>query len=509
MGTTFWSVRSKFKVRMAGVTFTTRTPKGTRIESELRWMMRSPSPEPARLIWAETSPGPRAWMIPGEARSRTSTSFTGSPVSSRFTGKFWSSTGTVSPRSELFSPAMTNQSTVDRARLASFRGRFSKRAFIIFAFLLSLLARRHRFMGRGLGTRAGLSLQAVEQGLPELAPVQLAVDSPLLHEGDDAGLLGNHHRHRVRVLGEPDRGPVAAPQGPRQFGVDGQGEEAGRGRRPVALDDHRAVVERGLGVEDVDQQVVGQEGVEGDAGLDVAPEAHVALDHDDRPRARGGEGGGREHHLVDHLFLALAGEGPEERRLAQAGQHLPDLGLEDHDDAEHQEGQERAEEPVHGLQVREQGRPVEHHQHERSQRHLHRVGPAQEQEKLVDDEGDEQDVEDVPPGELGGREGLHQALRDHGAPPPSRIASHTRTTWTISATSCTRTMWAPPSTAAATAAPVPKRRSPTARPSTSPMKLSREGPTRIGRSRRRISGRRRRPSSLGPPPLRKPIPVPP
>src|SRR6266496_3071651 len=462
MGTTFWSVRSKFKVRMAGVTFTTRTPKGTRIESELRWMMRSPSPEPARLIWAETSPGPRAWMIPGEARSRTSTLLTASPVSSRFAGKFWSSTGTVSPRSELFSPAMTNQSTVARARLASFRGRFSKRAFIILAFLLSLLARRHRFAGRGLGAGTGLPLEAVEQGLPELAPVQLTADPALLHQGDDAGLLGNHHRHRVRVLGQPDRGAVAAPQGPRELGVDGQGEEAGRRRRPVALDDHS--------------------------------------------RARGGEGGGGEHHLVDHLFLALAGEGPQERRLAQAGQHLPDLGLEDHDDAEHHEGQERAEQQVHGLQVGEQGRPVEHDQHERPQRHLHRVGPAQEQEKLVDDEGDEQDVENVPPGERGGREGLHQALRDHGAPPPSRIASHTRTTWTISATSCTRTTWAPPSTAAATAAAVPKRRSPTGRSSTFPMKLFREGPTRTGRSRRRSSGRRRRTSRLCPALLAKPIP---
>src|SRR5260221_1568003 len=442
-GTVFWSVRSKFRVRMAGVILTTRTPKGTRTVSGVRWMIRSPSPDPARLIWAEISPGPRAWMIPGDARRRTSTLFTGSPVSSRLWGKFCSSTGTLSPRSEVFSPAITNQSTMATARLASLRGRFSRRRLMAAA---SFLAGRHRLAGEGLRAGPVLPFEGFEQRLLDLVSVELAADEAVLHERDDAGLFGHHHRHRVRVFRQADGRPVPAAQGARELAVDGEGKEAGRGGHPIGLDDHGPVVERGLGVEDADQQVVVEDGIEGDAGLDVAPEPHVALDDDDGPGLGGSEGGGGQHHLVDRLFLAPPHHSQEgKRRLAEMGEHLSDLRLEDDDDPEDQEGEESAEEPVDGLQVGEQGGPVEHHQDERAQRHLDGMGPSEEQQELVDDEGDEQDVEDVPPGEVRGGEVAGDAVQDHRSPPrpAERMASQTRTTRAISATSWTRTRWAP------------------------------------------------------------------
>ncbi len=149
--------------------------------------------------------------------------------------------------------------------------------------------------------------------------------------------------------------------------------------------------------------------------------------------------------------------------------------------------------------------PVEHDEDERPQRHLHRVGAADELQELVDDEGHEQDVHDVPPVELRGGEEGRQTLEEHLQPPPDRV-SRRRTTCTISATSWTRTMWAPPRTAAATAAAVPKSRSPTGRSRTLPMKLFREGPTRMGRSRTVSSGSRRSTSRLWPASLAKPMP---
>ena len=108
---------------------------------------------------------------------------------------------------------------------------------------------------------------------------------------------------------------------------------------------------------------------------------------------------------------------PKNGRLAQVGQDLPDLGLEDHDDPEDHEGQEGAEQPVEGLQVQPEGHPVEDHEHEGAQGHLHGVGAPDELEELVDDEGDDEDVEGVEPGELGRGEEGGEALDDHGGPP--------------------------------------------------------------------------------------------
>src|SRR5262249_19322116 len=138
--------------------------------------------------------------------------------------------------------------------------------------------------------------------------------------------------------------------------------------------------------------------------------------------------------------------------------------------------------------------------------HLHGVGAADEQQQLVDDEGYDQHVERVAPAELGrGQEGLQPLQQRHASPP--RIASATRATSLISATSWTRTMWAPCITAAATAAAAgPHSPSPTSGPSTAARKPLREGPTSSGRSSARGSASRRITSRLWTAPFEKPIP---
>ncbi len=113
------SVRSRLRVSSDGVILTTRKPKGTWILSEVSWTMRSPSTAPARSIVARSLPASRLLIRPGEARTRTSTAFTGSPVSSRSRGTLRSSTGTPTPRSAVCLPAITNHRPAASARLAS------------------------------------------------------------------------------------------------------------------------------------------------------------------------------------------------------------------------------------------------------------------------------------------------------------------------------------------------------------------------------------------------------
>ncbi len=128
-GIVFRIVRSRFRVRSDGVILTTRKPWGAWIWSGASCTIRSPSCAPTRSMVARMLPASRLLMRPGEARTRTSTVFTASPVSSRSRGTFRSSTGTASPRSAVCLPAITNQRPTARARLASRRAVSPLRSF--------------------------------------------------------------------------------------------------------------------------------------------------------------------------------------------------------------------------------------------------------------------------------------------------------------------------------------------------------------------------------------------
>jgi hypothetical protein len=84
-------------------------------------------------------------------------------------------------------------------------------------------------------------------------------------------------RDGVGLFGDAERRAVAGAELLRHFGVGRQGQEAGRGGDAFVLHDDRAVVERRVGREDVDQQVVGELGVEQDAVLDVFAQALETL----------------------------------------------------------------------------------------------------------------------------------------------------------------------------------------------------------------------------------------
>ena len=108
---------------------------------------------------------------------------------------------------------------------------------------------------------------------------------------------------------------------------------------------------------------------------------------------------------------------------------------------------------------------------QRPDRHLDGAGAADELEELVDQERDDRDVEQIPPADgRAGRSRLVEIVRHRGGSlsdgglvaryaSSTRMRSATRTTSTISRTPCTRTMCAPRSTRAATAAAVPHSRS--------------------------------------------------
>ena len=67
------------------------------------------------------------------------------------------------------------------------------------------------------GRRAATGIQQRADGAGQLRLVEIAHDPRPLHEADLAVLLGDDDHDRVRLLGDPQRGPVA---GPEAFRVD-------------------------------------------------------------------------------------------------------------------------------------------------------------------------------------------------------------------------------------------------------------------------------------------------
>ncbi len=231
---------------------------------------------------------------------------------------------------------------------------------------------------------------------------------------------------------------MTTPEGAGEARIHREGQEARRRRDPVALHHHRTVVKRRLGIEDAHQQVVGEHRVEADPRLDVGSQAHLALEDHDGAYLLGGEGRCGENDLVHGLLSLRRIPDAEERDSTKVREHLTNLGLEDDDGPEDEGGEEGPEEPVDGLEVQVDRRPVEHDEDEGPHGHLDRVRAPDELEQLMHDEGDDEDVDHVEPGNGDDAQAEEHRGSAHAAlcpAPASSMASVRRVTSRISRTS--------------------------------------------------------------------------
>ena len=138
------------------------------------------------------------------------------------------------------------------------------------------------------------------------------------------------------------------------------------------------------GLKDGGQQVVRQLRIDGDAALDVVPQADLTLDRDDRSCLLRRQHRRRDDDFLDGLpgrFLTI--EVAEERRLAEVRQRAADVGLEDHDGREDHVDQHVADHPVEGLQRGEPRQVEQHDDQQRAYRHLNGTSSPDQFQELV------------------------------------------------------------------------------------------------------------------------------
>ena len=137
-----------------------------------------------------------------------------------------------------------------------------------------------------------------------------------------------------------------------QFWADRERQKAGGGGNPIALHDHRAVVQRRTRMEDARHQVVGHHGVERNPTLDVVSKAYLSLDDDECARPLGRQVGGGDDDLFERLIRAPRPvEVPEKRGSAEVRQGAANIGLEKYDDRDHDVSSQTPDDPVDRFQL--------------------------------------------------------------------------------------------------------------------------------------------------------------
>src|SRR5689334_13075132 len=102
----------------------------------------------------------------------------------------------------------------------------------------------------------------------------------------------------------------------------------------MASHDDRAIMQRTRSVENTDQQVIAELGVELHTAVSHILQTNVAFDHDERAGLRRGERRRSEHDFVVNAFAKLSAM-PRERHaksIAKTNQCLANLRLKQHDD---------------------------------------------------------------------------------------------------------------------------------------------------------------------------------
>src|SRR5439155_10632519 len=168
-----------------------------------------------------------------------------------------------------------------------------------------------------------------------------------------------------------------------------------------------------------------------------------------------------------------AEQGLADPPLAEARQHAPELGLEEHDEGDDPERPEIVEQPHGAVELELPGQERRGRERAEPDHHLHGARAAEHDEDAVDHDRDEQDVERVAPAEGGERIA-------HGAPARPR-RSATRMASSVSAGSWVRITAAPFLTAIPLARTNPASRSPRrCRPVFAPLTALRHPPTQPG-----------------------------
>ena len=250
-----------------------------------------------------------------------------------------------------------------------------------------------------LGGGTVLVEQLLGQELFERLGRQMALEHALVRHGDGARLLGDDDHQGVGGLAYADAGAMAGAKVGAHPGILRQGQHAAGGDSPLIADDQRAVVQGGLGEENIAQQLLGDPGVDERAGGEVLVQGDGALEDDQRAHALDGHLVTGAHDLVDHVFvlrgLGAGGEQAEDPLAADALQSAPQLRLKNDDQGEAAQLQHVAQHVVQRVHLQQPGQAGYQQDQQNAARDPGRRRLPDQNKDPVEQIGHDQNVDDI------------------------------------------------------------------------------------------------------------------
>ena len=220
--------------------------------------------------------------------------------------------------------------------------------------------------------------------------------------------------------------------------VVGKGQHAACGFDAAIFDDGRSIVEGGALVEDGAQHLKVDRTVHGRAGADDLREVGVPFQHDEGAglglrKALGGIADGDDGAAPRALEAGVVVAALVEKAvgplvgLAHPFQRTPYLRLEQHHQRQQTDLQQRVQQPSNGAHIQDVGHQIDRHHDERALGQLAGPGAVDDAQKLVDEERDDEDVQQVY--QLEGLKVCYDRVQSHGSHSPVHTASMRATAW--------------------------------------------------------------------------------
>jgi hypothetical protein len=123
-------------------------------------------------------------------------------------------------------------------------------------------------------------MEECAQGTAKAFDIDVSIQPAIHGERNLSTLLRDDDRDGIRLLGNADAGAVACAE----LGIGqvlAKGKNTPGSEYPVATDDNRSVVQRRVREEDVDQELLCEGRIEGDATIRVVLKTRFTLDDDE------------------------------------------------------------------------------------------------------------------------------------------------------------------------------------------------------------------------------------
>jgi len=243
--------------------------------------------------------------------------------------------------------------------------------------------------------RSHVAAQFGAETLTELLDGQIPFNAPADREADGSGFLGAYDGDGVGFLSDADASAVSSPELSGQQRIHGKRKKASSGSNPIFLHDDGAIMQRGAGTENGSEQVVGKSGIERDAAFDMGAQADFAFDDDQssglmlRKKIRG------EDDVV--VGIAVSRRGSEERQApAEISEHVTYLRLKYDDQGKDYVGQNVADNPVERGKFADACKVERDSDYHQADQHGYGSRAADHHQDLINQKGDEEDIESDP-----------------------------------------------------------------------------------------------------------------